>query len=107
MRPSVAERSRQVPVKLSGPAIGRAPHWIGYSVELDPSKVVGADFLWMDNGVWIGDEPRGVKILDDPGLHKISVLIVAKDNTVYRGCATVQVLDPYPSSTNRLSAMSE
>lgn len=105
MTSSVAERSRQVPVKLSGPAIGRAPHWIGYSVELDPSKLVGADFLWMDNGVWIGDEPRGVKILNDPGLHKISVLVVAKDNTVYRGCATVQVLDSYPST--HMSAMRE
>jgi hypothetical protein len=52
----------------------------------------------MDNGVWIGDEARGVKILESPGLHRISVLVVTADNMEYRGTATVQVLDRGPTA---------
>lgn len=95
--PAGTDRERLITVKLNGPAIGRAPHYIGYAVDLPRSQSDGADFLWMDNGVWIGDEPRGVKILETPGLHKISVLVVTRDNAVYRGYATVQVLEPFPS----------
>jgi hypothetical protein len=98
-------KGERITIRLSGPAIGRAPHWIGYSVELPRSVTEGADFLWRDNGVWIGDEPRGVKILETPGLHKITVLMVAKDNRVYRGHATVQVLEPYPSGRASASAL--
>jgi hypothetical protein len=90
-------KGKPVVIKLSGPAIGRAPHWIGYSVDLPPGATQGADFLWMDNGVWIGDEARGVKILETPGRHEITVLMVGKNNEEYRGSAVVEVLDPYPS----------
>ena len=52
----------------------------------------------MDNGVWIGDEPRGVKILETAGRHEITVLIVGKNNEEFRGSAVVEVLEPFPSS---------
>jgi hypothetical protein len=60
--------------------------------------VQGADFLWMDNGVWIGDEARGVKILESQGRHEISVVMMTRDGEEYRGSATVQVLAPRPST---------
>lgn len=93
-----AERVRRVNVKLAGPAIGTSPHYLAYSVDLPRDLTAGADFLWMDNGVWIGDEARGVKILESPGLHRISVLVVTNDNLEYRGSATVQVLDRGPTA---------
>ncbi len=86
-------RAKRANIRLSGPAVGTAPHYLSYSVSLPRKTIEGADFLWMDNGVWIGDEPRGVKILDTPGLHRISVLIITKSNQEYRGAATVQVLE--------------
>lgn len=90
---SSGSTARRVNVRLSGPAIGTAPHYIAYSVDLPREVLEGADCLWMDNGVWIGDEPRGVKILESPGQHRITVLVVNKDNIEYRGSATVYVLD--------------
>lgn len=97
---AVQPRSRpnRVNIRLSGPAIGSSPHYLAYSVDLPREAVDGADFLWMDNGVWIGNEPRGVKILESPGLHRISVLIVTKANIEYRGTATVQVLERGPTA---------
>lgn len=91
-------RVRRANIKLSGPVIGTSPHYLAYSVDLPRDEIEGADFLWMDNGVWIGDEPRGVKILESPGVHRISVLIVTRDNTEYRGSTTVQVLDRSPTA---------
>ncbi len=91
-------KARRVNVKLGGPAIGTSPHYLAYSADLPSDLTSGADFLWMDNGVWIGDEQRGVKILESPGLHRISVLIVTRDNMEYRGTATVQVLDRGPTA---------
>jgi hypothetical protein len=96
-RPQGAVRARRVNVRLGGPAIGTSPHYLAYSADIPGDIANGADFLWMDNGVWIGDEARGVKILEAPGLHRISVLVVAKDNFEYRGSATVQVLDRGPT----------
>jgi hypothetical protein len=87
-------------VRIGGPAIGTAPHYMRYSVDLPREKLDGADFLWMDNGVWIGDEPSGVKILDSPGLHFITVLVVTRDDSVYRGQAKVQVLERAPTAAN-------
>ncbi len=84
--------AKRVSIQLGGPAIGIAPHYLDYSVDLPRNVTAGADFLWMDNGVWMGDEGRGVKILDTPGLHRISVLVITKNNQEYRGAATVQVL---------------
>jgi hypothetical protein len=89
--------ARRVNVRLSGPAIGTAPHYIAYSVDLPRSVLKGADCLWRDNGVWIADDPRGVKILESPGLHRITVLIITKDDVEYRGSATVHVLEPAPT----------
>lgn len=97
-RPLSSVKARRVNVKLSGPAIGTSPHYLAYSADLPHDVTSGADFLWMDNGVWIGDEQRGVKILESPGLHRISVLIVTRDNAEYRGTATVQVLDRGPTA---------
>jgi len=91
-------RVRPVKIRLNGPSIGTTPHYLAYSVDLPPAMAEGADFLWMDNGLWIGDEPRGVKILESPGLHRISVLIITKDNVEYRGSETVQVLERGPTA---------
>ncbi|MCG8409422.1 MAG: hypothetical protein MI923_29810 [Phycisphaerales bacterium] len=97
--PPTRTKAKRVRVKLKGPAIGIAPHYLSYSVDVPAGNTEGADFLWKDNGVWMGDEPNGVKILETPGLHRITVLMVTKDNTEYRGMATVQVLDRGPSAS--------
>ncbi|MFQ5501891.1 MAG: hypothetical protein ACE5EQ_06265 [Phycisphaerae bacterium] len=94
-----ARRARRVNIALDGPAIGTAPYYLSYKVNLPRDVIDGADFLWKDNGVWIGDEPQGRKILDAPGLHRVSVLMVTKKNEEYRGMATVQVLDGDPSAS--------
>jgi hypothetical protein len=86
---------------LSGPAVGTAPHYIAYGVDLPDKAFVDADCIWMDNGVWIGDESRGVTILESPGIHRITVLVITKDNVEYRGGATVHVLEPGPTSPAR------
>jgi hypothetical protein len=94
VRPRGSSRAaKRVSVRLSGPAVGTAPHYIAYSVDLPRTVLDGADCLWMDNGVWISDEPRGVKILETPGQHLITALIVTRANVVYRGSATVFVLE--------------
>jgi hypothetical protein len=90
---SSAPRDRQVNIRLAGPAIGTSPHYVQYSVELPRGITDGADFLWTDNGDWMSDEPYGSKVLDSPGLHRICVLIVTRDNISYRGQATVHVLE--------------
>ncbi|MCZ6697927.1 MAG: hypothetical protein O7D94_03230, partial [Planctomycetota bacterium] len=92
--------AKRVNIQLGGPAIGIAPHYLDYSVDLPRNLTAGADFLWMDNGVWMGDEGRGVRILDIPGLHRISVLVITKNNQEFRGSATVQVLKPTFKSTS-------
>lgn len=92
------DRVRRVNIKLGGPSIGTAPHYLRYEVDLPREVIAGSDFLWMDNGVWIGDEARGVKILESPGRHRISVLVVTADNIEYRGDATVHVLDRGPTA---------
>ncbi len=92
------DRVRRVNIKLGGPAIGTTPHYLRYEVDLPREVIAGSDFLWMDNGVWIGDEARGVKILETPGMHRISVLVVTADNIEYRGSATVHVLDRGPTA---------
>ena len=102
-RPTPARRhsrARSVEVKLRGPTIGTAPHYLVYRIDMPFELTRGADFLWKDNGVWMGDEPGGVKILETPGLHQITVLMVTKDNLEYRGLATVHVLDPGPAVAN-------
>jgi hypothetical protein len=92
--------ARRVNVRLSGPAIGTAPHYIAYRVDLPRDVLDGADCLWMDNGEWIGDESSGVKILESPGQHSITILVVTRDNIEYRGSATVYVLERGPASAS-------
>lgn len=91
-------RAKRVNIRFKGPAIGTSPHYLSYSADLSHEKLVGADFLWKDNGVWMGDEASGVKILESPGLHRITVLLVTRDNKEFRGMATVQVLQAGPVS---------
>lgn len=90
--PNYARGARSAPIRLTGPAVGTAPLHIAFAVELPPSVLKGADFLWMDNGMWICDEQRGVKILDTPGRHRISVLVVTRDGEEFRGHREVVVL---------------
>lgn len=97
-RPGNTDRVRNVKIKLSGPNIGSSPLYLAYSVDLPRDVLTGADLLWMDNGVWIGNEPRGVKILESPGMHHISVQVITRDNIEYRGKAVVQVLDRGPTA---------
>ena len=96
-----ATRAKKVNINLGGPAIGSTPYYLAYSVDLPASALEGADFLWMDNGVWMGDEPRGTKIIESPGLHRISVLVITKANEEYRGAASVQVMEKGPARSAR------
>ncbi len=96
-----ARRSpKRVNIRLTGPVVGTAPHYIQYGVDLPTHLLDGADFLWKDNGVWMGDQPSGAKILESPGPHKITVLLVTRDNAEYRGMATVHVLAGGPLTAN-------
>jgi len=99
VRPRRRGHAKRVSIRFKGPAIGTSPHYLAYSADLPPEQLAGADFLWKDNGMWIGDEANGVKILESPGLHRITVLLVTRDNTEYRGMATVQVLQSGPVAT--------
>jgi len=98
-RPRRRGPAKRVNIRFKGPAIGTSPHYLAYSADLPPEQLAGADFLWKDNGMWMGDEASGVKILESPGLHRITVLLVTRDNKEYRGMATVQVLQAGPAST--------
>ncbi len=92
-RPSSASKlAKNVNINMVSPAVGTAPHYIAFNVDLPQNVSREADFLWMDNGMWICDEPKGVKILDTPGRHRISVLVVTKDGQEYRGTKDVVVL---------------
>jgi hypothetical protein len=91
--PLSSERAQRVNVKIIGSAVGTAPHYITYAIDLPRSLTGGADFLWQDNGTWIGDEATGSKLLETPGAHRITVLMVTKDNVEYRGMANVYVLE--------------
>lgn len=95
---TAASRARRVNIRFNGPAVGTAPHYLQYSVDLPPDQTRGADFLWKDNGVWMGDQSSGSRVLTSPGMHHISVLLVSRDNVEYRGTATVHVLEPGPSA---------
>jgi hypothetical protein len=91
--PPPPSRAQTVDISIKGPSIGTAPYYLAYGIELPAGLVSGADFLWKDNGVWMGDEPYGVKILETPGVHRITVLMITRDNVEYRGMTTVRVLD--------------
>lgn len=84
--------ARHAPVQLTGPEVGTAPLHIAFAVELPPSVLEGADFIWLDNGLWIGEHQRGAKVLDTPGRHCISVLVVTRGGEEYRGHREVVVL---------------
>ncbi|MCA9256707.1 MAG: hypothetical protein KDA33_13755, partial [Phycisphaerales bacterium] len=91
--PTPPSRARNVDISIKGPTIGTAPYYLAYGIELPSDVTSGADFLWKDNGVWMGDQPYGVKILETPGVHRITVLMITRDNVEYRGMTTVRVLD--------------
>lgn len=86
-------RARNVDISIKGPSIGTTPYYLAYGIDLPSDVTSGADFLWKDNGVWMGDQPYGVKILETPGIHRITVLMITRDNVEYRGMTTVRVLD--------------
>ncbi|MEK6642322.1 MAG: hypothetical protein AABZ08_00305 [Planctomycetota bacterium] len=92
-------KAQRVNIRITGPAIGTAPHYLKYSVDLPREKLEGADILWSDNGLWLGDEISGAKILESPGIHFITVLVVSRDDTEYRGQAKVQVLERAPTAS--------
>ncbi len=96
---STGRRAQRVNVRIAGPAIGTSPHYLRYSVDLPRETLEGSDILWMDNGLWLGDEASGAKILESPGLHFITVLVVTRDETEYRGQAKVQVLERAPTAS--------
>jgi len=81
-----------VNIVLTGETKGYAPHAITYAIDLPGDKLKDADFLWLDNGVWLGDKPTGTKVLESPGLHRISVLVVTKQAEEFRGYTFVNVL---------------
>jgi hypothetical protein len=73
--------------------MGTSPLHVAYGVDLPAALLAEADIRWLDNGVYLGDEPKGDTYLEAPGFHNISVLIVTRDGTEYRGQAQVQVLE--------------
>jgi len=100
----IGRLARSVPIKLITPSTGTAPLYTSFSVDLPGPLVKDAEFLWMDNGIWICDEPRGVKILDQPGKHRLSVLVVGRDGQEYRGSTDVIVLAKGPENRSGLRA---
>jgi hypothetical protein len=93
--------AKNVNINMASPAVGTAPHYIAFNVDLPPEVIRDAHFVWMDNGMWICDEPKGVKILETPGRHRISVLVVTKDGQDYRGTRDVVVLAAVSDSSRR------
>ena len=61
----------------------------------------GADFLWTHNGAPICDAPRGVKVLDTPGVHRLAVLVIAKNGQEFRGSTNVTVRDRISGTQSR------
>jgi poly(3-hydroxybutyrate) depolymerase len=74
--------------------LGIAPLLIDYAVKLPTEHERGADFLWFDNDMPIGNGPAGQKVLTRAGEHKISVLVVTKDDRELRASTNVTVLSP-------------
>ncbi len=95
---------RTARIVLTGDPVGTAPYYLSFRVDLPPEVLGGADFLWLDNGMWICDEPRGVKILDTPGIHRITVLVLTKSGEEYRGATNIQVLGRGPADRPRPQA---
>lgn len=85
-------RARKVDINVTGPTVGPAPYFLTYSVALPSDITEGADFLWKDNGVWMDDRSTGVKVIETPGVHRITVLMISKNNVEYRGTATIRVM---------------
>ena len=74
--------------------LGIAPLLIDYAVKLPAEYERGADFLWFDNDMPIGNGPSGRKVLAHAGEHKISVLVVTRDDRELRASSNVTVLSP-------------
>ena len=77
--------SPNVPVSVQvSSTIGIAPLLIDYAVTLRRGVERGADVLWADNGVPIGNGLSGQKVLTSAGEHTISVLVITKDDRELR-----------------------
>ena len=74
--------------------IGIAPLLIDYAVSLPPQTARGADVLWADNGIPIGNGLSGRKVITTAGEHVISVLVITRDDRELRANSKVTVLAP-------------
>ncbi|UCG33331.1 MAG: hypothetical protein JSU68_01625, partial [Phycisphaerales bacterium] len=85
----------RIPISVEVSAnLGIAPLLIDYAVKLPAEYERGADFLWFDNDMPIGNGPSGQKVLAHAGEHKISVLVVTKDDRELRASTNITVLSP-------------
>ncbi len=93
--PRQSATSPNVPVSVQvSSTIGIAPLLIDYAVTLQRGVERGADVLWADNGVPIGNGLNGQKVLTTAGEHTISVLVITKDDRELRANTKVTVLAP-------------
>jgi hypothetical protein len=97
-RQASAKPSTPISVEVSA-TIGVAPLLIDYAVKLPSGRARGSDFLWFDNGIPIGNDPSGQKVLTHAGEHEISVLVVTKDDQELRARTKVTVLAPLKNQT--------
>jgi len=93
VRPRTRQQEPPVRVRVSS-LIGTSPLWVAFTADLPPSLRDGADFLWSDNGRPFCYSQRGSTILTEPGVHRIAVLIVTKDNRELTASEKVTVLKP-------------
>lgn len=91
-------------IRLTGADVGKAPLYVLLAINLPAEKLRGADIWWMDNGMWVSDEPRFPKILDTPGQHRISVTVVTRDQEEFRGVRKIQVLGNVPDVRGTMRA---
>jgi poly(3-hydroxybutyrate) depolymerase len=90
-----AARNARIPMSVEVSAnLGIAPLLIDYAVKLPTEHERGADFLWFDNDMPIGNGPSGQKVLTQAGEHRISVLVVTKEDRELRASTNVTVLAP-------------
>ena len=78
--------------------IGISPLLINYALRMPAQYQRGADILWTDNGMPIGNGSSGQKVLTHAGDHRISALVVTTDDQEYRAETTVTVLAPLTRS---------
>jgi len=92
-RPASAKPKIPISVQVSA-TLGIAPLLIDYALTLPAEQQRGADFLWFDNDMPIGNGSSGQKVLTHAGEHEISVLVLTKDDQELRAGTKVTVLAP-------------